>query len=189
MRLGPRVHPLRSRHAWAVVATLTVLAAVAIGASRSPRRAPDASLCSAGTEALMLQANAQRYGPYTAKPASVQAAATINVVNYQFDSDNNLSTQVDQVHITAGQSVLFQWVAGVHTATSGYYYDALPGQVFDFPVDVNHQQTVVTFPTAGTYPFFCQYHGELFNMTGSIVVDAPTPTRASTWGMMKARYR
>ncbi len=194
MHLGPRIRALRPRIRWAWYSLLVLLAVAALGAGSARVPLGSESICTPGgsmTEARMLAMNAARYGKAAAKSAAVQAAAadTFFVTNYQFNADHNSATQVDEVHILAGQSVMFKYVTGVHTATSGYYYDVNPGAIFDIPVDSSHLETVITFPNTGTYPFFCQYHGEYFNMVGTIVVDAPTPTRSSSWGGVKAKYR
>jgi plastocyanin len=127
--------------------------------------------------------------PAHGSSANAVPAATFRVLNYQFDADNNLANGPDVVHIQAGQSVLFQWVNGLHTSTSGDIGDPNTGAIWDFPVDGSHQQTQVAFPTPGTYPFQCLIHGFDFGMVGTVVVDGATPTKPSTWGKLKSKYR
>ncbi len=197
MRPGFSV-PLRNRLAW-LAATLTLLTLVAAADHRAPSPAQTvAVMC--GAKGTMSDADMQALAAahYTAVPAhgfvatatTVVAADTFLVSNYQFNADHNSATQVDVVHITAGQSVMFKWVNGIHTSTNGLSSDVTPGLLWDFLVDTGHHETIVAFPTPGTYPFFCQYHGDLFNMVGTVVV-APgvTPTKQASWGKVKANYR
>jgi plastocyanin len=199
MRPGFSV-PLRNRLAW-LAATLALLTLVAAANRRAPAPAHAAAACCAmGSKGAMSDADMQAMAAahYKAAPAhgfvatttTAVAADTFLVSNYQFNADHNSATQVDVVHITAGQSIMFKWVVGIHTSTSGLSSDVTPGLLWDFPVDTGHHETIVAFPTPGTYPFFCQYHGDLFNMVGTVVV-APgvTPTKQASWGKVKANYR
>jgi plastocyanin len=102
-------------------------------------------------------------------------AATFTVQNFAFDADGNLNTQNDQVTIQVGQSVLWQWVNGMHTITNGTgQSDPNQGTLFNQPSDDIDTEFTFTFNTAGTYPFFCSPH-ELQNMRGTVVVE-PGPT-------------
>ena len=116
---------------------------------------------------------------YVAHPAhggatiDATVADTFLVSNFIFDTDGNLGTQVDTARIQAGQSVMFKWVAGFHTTTSGNPGDPDAGSLWDAPIDNLAPQDlefVVNFPNPGTYPFHCQPHGSLFNMRGIVVV-------------------
>lgn len=99
-------------------------------------------------------------------------AATFTVNNFFFD--DGAAGQVDTAQILVGESVMWQWIAGTHTITSGTgTSDPSMGSLFNQPSDVSNQQFTFTFGTAGTYPFFCQFH-ELSNMKGVVVVTDPT---------------
>jgi plastocyanin len=125
-----------------------------------------------------------------ATQASVAAADTFFASNYQFNADHDLTTQADVVHITAGQTVMFKWVVGVHSSTSGNPGDVDAGSLWDAPLSAGRSQAVVQFLDPGTYPFFCIYHGAFNYMVGTIVVHpAATPARATTWGGIMARFR
>lgn len=118
---------------------------------------------------------------YAAHPAhgraTIQAtvADTFLVSNFIFNTDGNLATQVDTARIHVGESVMFKWVSGFHTTTSGNPGDLDAGSLWDQPLDnfaPEDLEFVVNFPSAGTFPFFCQPHGSSFNMRGAVVVTA-----------------
>jgi plastocyanin len=200
MHLGLHIRRPRLRFAW-VALGLVLLGLAALGArpaptpSQAPTACPDMAAMGskpAMSEAEMAKMSAARYGatPAHGSAINVVAADTFLVSNFQFNADHNPATQVDVVRITAGQSVLFKWVSGIHTTTSGTPSDAIPGTIWDGPVDSIHKETLVSFPTPGTYPFFCVFHGDFNNMVGTIVVDnGATPTTPKSWGKVKARYR
>lgn len=88
---------------------------------------------------------------------------TVNIQNNQFSPST--------LNITAGTTVRWNWVNGFHTSTSGTCCtpnniwnsgDRGPGSTFDF-----------TFSTPGTFPYFCEIHGQ--TMTGQVIV-APAAT-------------
>jgi plastocyanin len=107
--------------------------------------------------------------------ASTQVpAATFTVSSFIFNSDGNTGTQVDTVKIMTGQSVMWQWLDGTHTITSGSGgSDPNAGKLFDQPSDAAHQQFTFAFNTVGTFGFFCRPH-EFFNMKGVVIVSSPT---------------
>src|SRR5688572_9214646 len=97
-----------------------------------------------------------RVGP-TASPQEILGAdATVTVSGTTFDADGNLGTQVDTVRISAGQSVLWQWVNGIHSITSGTgFEDPNAGLAFDQPSDTFNRQFLFTFAQPETVPYFC----------------------------------
>ena len=141
------------------------------------------------SDAAMQRGVAAFYATHPQHGGSMSAAVpvdTFRVANYQFDSDHNLGTQIDTVRIAVGQSVLWKWVLGSHTTTSGSPGDSTAGSHWDHQINALPADTefVVTFDTAGTYPFFCRPHGALFNMKGAVIVSpalavpGPTPRLA-----------
>lgn len=97
--------------------------------------------------------------------------ATVNVDNFIFEAGG--LGQVDTVHILVGETVLWQWVAGFHTITSGTNSgDPTAGQLFNQPSDSAHLQFTFTFNSAGVFPYFCSFH-ELQNMRGYVEVSEP----------------
>jgi plastocyanin len=199
MNLAPRLRILRHPAVVTLVVVLAIAGVFAANASRRVAHMPG-SLCSTENRAELLARNEAlglRAGKSIVAGGMVVASnpvrtqdigATFKVRNFQFDGDNNPSTQYDTVHINAGQSVLFTWESGIHTTTNG---DAsLPdngGDLWNAPIDTNHKSYTVTLTTPGTYPFFCAVHGS--QMTGTIIVDAATPTAKTSWGGLKAKYR
>ncbi|MGH7729789.1 MAG: cupredoxin domain-containing protein [Candidatus Eiseniibacteriota bacterium] len=111
--------------------------------------------------------------PRVGKESLQPAAATFTVTNFRFDADNNALTQVDTVTILEGETVLWQWVAGIHSITNGTgIADPEAGTLFDQPSSVGSPQFSFQFGTPGTFPFFCRPH-EINNMTGVVKVLSP----------------
>ena len=52
-------------------------------------------------------------------PELLGADATFTASGFQFNDDGSTGTPIDTVHIDVGQTVLWQWVSGLHTITSG----------------------------------------------------------------------
>jgi plastocyanin len=200
MNVASRMHILSHPVTAAAVAMLAVASVVAYGASHRTAHMPG-SMCSTENKAELLAKNeilgrtagtsaiVGRGFVVASNPRGIAAVtATYIVRNIQFDADHNPSTQTDVVHINPGESVLFQWESGIHTTENGNANDPdNGGDLWLAPIDVNHKQFTVTLSTPGSYPFFCGVHGGL--MTGTIIVDAATPTRRTTWGALKSQYR
>lgn len=155
-------------------------------AGTAPREAP---AMVAGAMRLHAAAYWAAHSPAGAVPASAQGtpAATFTVANFEFD-DGTPGT-VDTVHISVGESVLWQWVSGTHTVTSGTgSTDPNQGVLFNQPSDLTHTQFTFTFNSAGTFPFFCVFH-ELSNMRGVVEVSEPTAVepvgRATVLGFIR----
>lgn len=97
--------------------------------------------------------------------------ATFTASGTRFDADGSSGTAVDTVRIDVGQTVLWQWVSGAHTVTSGSGpSDPGAGLVFDQPLTSANPQFLHTFDGAGTFPFFCSPHAG-FGMRGVVVVE------------------
>jgi plastocyanin len=98
-------------------------------------------------------------GLLTVSTASAQPAATINMTDDSF-------TQT-QIQIAAGQTVV--WMNGsskVHTVTA----DDGTFDSGDIATGAPYSQE---FDSPGSYPYFCQYHGDVggVGMAGVIVVQ------------------
>jgi plastocyanin len=170
----------RHRGTLFVLASVFLLAGLLGAGVWSPR--PTRAAAGHDMRAMRMDPNAMKSeirAWYVAHPAhgraTIEAAAadTFLVNNFIFDTDGNLATQIDTAHVQAGQSVMFKWVGGFHTTTSGNPGDVDAGSLWDAPIDnfaPADLEFVVNFPNAGTFPFHCQPHGSLFNMRGVIVV-------------------
>ena len=99
-------------------------------------------------------------------------ADSFTAVNFRYEEDGNAATQVDTAKIQAGQSIRFKWGIGFHTLTSGTgSSDPNVGVMFDQSMTSAANNIDITYPIAGTFPFFCRIH-ELDNMKGVVVVSA-----------------
>ena len=119
------------------------------------------------------------------------AADTFLVRNFAFDTDGSLASQVDTARIVVGESILFRWIAGSHTTTSGLPSDSDAGSLWDAPISnlsPSTREFSVMFGSAGTFPFFCRPHGAIFDMTGVVVVTESTvgapPTQTGSIGFV-----
>ena len=85
------------------------------------------------------------------------------------------------VVIQPGDTVRWTWTIGIHTVTSGSNCDA--DGLFDAPLDTGHRTFSFTFPSAGTYDYFCAPHCAM-GMTGTVEVentaDVPGTSETST---------
>jgi plastocyanin len=79
--------------------------------------------------------------------------------------------------INVGDTVMWTWGLGVHSTTSGAVCFA--DDTWNSGLLVAPNSFSVTFPSAGTFPYFCTLHCA-FGMTGQIVVQAPTETPTLT---------
>ncbi len=176
-------HP-RRRYAWCGIVSVALV--IALG---PPVRAGGAAAGGHGSHSMSataMQAEAAAY--WAAHPRTGAApgaalgapAATFTVANFEFD--DGTAGQVDTVFITVGESVMWQWVSGTHTITSGTgSSDPNQGVLFNQPSDLNNQQFSFTFNSAGTFPFFCAFH-ELANMRGVVEVSESVGIGPSTPG-------
>jgi plastocyanin len=81
------------------------------------------------------------------------------------DSESGTSTST----IHAGEAVEWVWSFGSHSTTSGTCpLGCVPDGLWDSGIghDLTFQHT---FPTAGTFPYFCLVHGTM--MQGTVVVE------------------
>jgi plastocyanin len=112
---------------------------------------------------------------------AMAATVTIGVTNDSFGASNA------SVTISAGDTVTWQWHAGYHTVTSGTV--GSPDGKFDGAMD-SYDATFTLSPgtagypfnQAGTYPYYCQFHGACCNMHSSIVVRSGAATPYRTLG-------
>jgi len=145
------------------------------------------------TMTMSAEAMKQRFDEYwaTHKPVGVPsvqtAVAQINVGDFYFDADNNLSTVVDTVHIHLGDTVTWSWVTGNHTVTSGTDSgDPNAGLDFDVPLDSSHKTFSHQFNSAGYFPYFCFVHeGSMVGWVHVWESAGVTPVRAAKLGFTR----
>ncbi len=71
--------------------------------------------------------------------------------------------------ITAGTTVQWVWVSGLHSTTSGTCGTVCtPDGVWDSGIG-SGMTFSHTFNQAGTFPYFCKVHGAM--MTGTVIVQ------------------
>lgn len=88
---------------------------------------------------------------------------------------SNFDFSPSDISINTGDTARFQWVSGSHTVNSE------TGAWTDFNVNSSSPQTDVVLTTAGTYAYYCDFHGGPggTGMSGNITVTVPpcnTPT-------------
>jgi plastocyanin len=106
-------------------------------------------------------------------PRPADAATTIVMVG-----EGGLFFVPSSVTIGVGDTVQWTWSASGHSSTSG-----TPGQpsgLWDSGILNQGASFSHTFPTAGSFPYFCSPHGACCGMVGSVTVTAPTPTPTPT---------
>ena len=95
----------------------------------------------------------------------VGSAPVVGRANVFVDSTSGTSTTT----IHAGETVQWTWLSGAHSTTSGA---CSLGCVADGQWDsgvLSSGSFQHTFPTTGTFPYFCQVHGTM--MQGTVVVQ------------------
>ena len=168
--MNPRPSLLARR---ALVLALTAAAVVVLGgATQAPRHD-----MAAMSDAAMRKQLDSWYATHPAHPLQVTRTEAVGdsftVAGFTFDENGDGSaTQVDTAKIFQGQSVLWKWVSGLHSVTSGTgSTDPHVGELFDVPFSSGTFS--FTFSSAGLVPFFCRNH-EGFNMRGFVLVKATT---------------
>ena len=176
---------------------LTLLALVVVGAlvlqtgSRAASRHATAAHAGMAMPGMSMPMDWFDTHPRVGRMAAtvIPPAATFTVSDFLFNADGNAATVNDTVHILTGQVVQWNWVTGIHTVTDGVdENDPNAGFVIDQPLNTLSKTFAFQFTSAGTFPFFCRYHGTLYNMKGVVVVTAPVPTARTSWGTVKKRY-
>lgn len=173
-----RPHASAAARAAVLAGSLALLVALAGSRPVATDGIPAPGLCAEGNTSMAREIRAW-YAEHPAHGTTVAAggaADTFLVGSFWFNTDGSLATQVDTARIEVGQSVLFKWSAGFHTATSGIPGAIDAGALFDHPIDSGaaNQEFLVTFANPGTFPFHCRPHGQFFNMRGVVVVQNAT---------------
>ncbi len=114
----------------------------------------------------------------SARPGAA-ANATVNISDYMF-TDTASGTSITTIN--AGESVTWNWQQYTHSTTSGTCTNGggaygEPGCTADGNWDSQRQTAphtfTHTFPTAGSFSYFCLVHGS--QMTGKVIVNAVVP--------------
>lgn len=71
------------------------------------------------------------------------------------------------ITVSAGSTVTWDFLDGPHNVTSGA--PGAPDGAFNSGTAQSSGSFVHTFPTAGTYPYYCSVHGAM--MTGTVTVN------------------
>ena len=172
-----------------VLLGVAVCAALVFSAERAPSDPHSMHMMKGSASAPMTDESMARWvrdwyaaHPARGQSASASAADTFSVVNFAFDTDGSVATQVDTAKIQVGQTILWVLSAGVHTTTNGDgSVDPAAGTLWDQPLTTPGAEFSFTFADAGTYPFFCRPH-EGFVMKGVVVVSTATSVPAPTHG-------
>jgi len=110
--------------------------------------------------------------PRVGAPATGAPVDTFSVFSFGYDNDG-IFDEVDTAFVFTGESVLFKFSDGFHTATNGTgFQDPNAGTLFDQPIDPQHTEFAFTFEDVGTVPVFCRPHEGL--MSCYVVVSEPT---------------
>ncbi len=96
-------------------------------------------------------------------------AATVQVL---VGNGGGFSFSPASVSIQAGDTVQWIWKANGHSTTSGT--PGSPNGLWDSGVHSAGFTFSHTFPTAGSFPYFCTPHGACCNMVGTVNVGAAT---------------
>ena len=156
---------------------LAALVSVLLAAVWLPQRSRGTPVAAAHDHGPMTAEAMERWSRawYAEHPARGAASLSDPVDSFlvkNFAFDNGGAGQVDTAKIFQGQTVLFKWVVGTHTVTSGTG-DADPdaGVLFDHPSDASltNKRFSFQFDSVGTVPFFCRIH-EFSNMKGVVIV-------------------
>ncbi len=109
--------------------------------------------------------------PMHGQSVNASPADSFLVEGTYFDENNDGTfTQIDTAKIVTGDVILWKWVVGSHTITSGTgSTDPNVGALFDVSSSSTATRFSYQFNSTGTYPFFCRIH-ESFNMKGVVVV-------------------
>jgi plastocyanin len=105
--------------------------------------------------------------PTPGPPQSVAVGknAQGQLTNGFFDSVSGTSTST--IHV--GQTIQWNWLSGFHSTTSGTCpLGCVPNGLWDSGI-VQNTSFQHTFPTAGTYTYFCSVHGTM--MQGTVIVQ------------------
>src|SRR5262245_50906923 len=88
--------------------------------------------------------------------------------------DGGLVFSPSSVTINPGDTVRWTWSSSGHSTTSGS--PGMPNNLWDSGLRNQGAVFEHTFPSAGTFPYYCVPHGGCCGMVGTVRVVAATPT-------------
>jgi len=125
-------------------------------------------------------------GVEASRRALAQGAFADTFFAYFTDFDNGNGGTPDVAEVFEGETVLWKWVEGTHTITSGEdSSDPNAGALFNVSHNAGNPTFAFTFTDVGTYPFFCVIH-ESLPMNGVVRVSE-TPVSVTPIGSAVAR--
>jgi len=101
---------------------------------------------------------------------TVATGATVDVAV----GNGGLFFSPSSVTIHPGDTVRWTFSSGGHSTTSGS--PGMPNNLWDSGIRSQGAVFNHTFPSAGTFPYYCIPHGGCCGMTGTVTVTSPTPT-------------
>ena len=108
--------------------------------------------------------------PAAAPESSAPPTHVIRALEDRWDADGNPETETDTLVVTAGTTVRWQLVSGIHTLTNGRNSgDPDAGIRFDYLLDDQHAWFDSTFGAPDTVEYFCFFHEP--RMRGVLVVS------------------
>jgi plastocyanin len=164
-----------SRRVLRFLVAVAIFVGPIIATRYAPRRAMAAPAMAGMSDADMARHVAEWFAAHPAHGQQSTASPTDSffVANDFFDEDHDgAATQVDTAVIFQGQTVLWKWVVGMHTITSGTSgSDPNAGALFDVPSTASFTTFSFQFNSPGVVPFFCRNH-EPQNMRGFVRVQS-----------------
>ena len=112
--------------------------------------------------------------PFLVFHPTIARAATVTVMV----GPGGFFFKPSSVTIHTGDSVLWMWSSGGHSSTSGS--PGMPSGLWDSGILNQGANFMHTFPSAGSFPYFCTPHGACCGMVGAVTVSNPTPTPSPT---------
>jgi len=98
--------------------------------------------------------------------------ATAAVATTHTVTQSGLSFVPDDLSVSVGDTVQWNWSAGSHTVTNGTgLADPDVGQLFDSSLNSANPTVTYVFNEVGVVPYFCRPHLN-FGMTGAVTVEA-----------------
>ncbi|HMC27370.1 MAG TPA: plastocyanin/azurin family copper-binding protein, partial [Verrucomicrobiae bacterium] len=126
------------------------------------------------TSSLRIAVLAAIIAPFLVFHPTIARAATVTVMV----GPGGFFFKPSSVTIHPGDTVVWTWSSSDHSSTSGS--PGMPSGLWDSGILNQGANFMHTFPTAGSFPYFCTPHGACCGMVGAVTVSNPTPTPSPT---------